>query len=234
MPALVQNDNTVHGYGSTDNTVVTFGSATTGGHLLVLAFEYSAYTGAFTISDSSGSNSWVIASPTNANSQDPPCAYDGPDGGLGAFIAWTFSAASVTTVTLATGSKYYAGTATGSEWAGLSAYQSSASAFNLTASGTISPGAVTLATASDVVVGAAYQEFGSSLTPASPLTAFSSDATGYTAYAQPGASGSYTPGWGTASHDWASAAAVFTTGGPAFLAPPNLPRGQAVNRASTY
>jgi hypothetical protein len=226
MPTQVQNANATHTFGAgTGATAVTL-SATSPGNLIAVAFTYTAYSGSFTISDSSGSNTWVIASPTNASSQDPPAAYDSANE-FGALVAWTFSTASVTSVTLTTGNKYYGADATASEWSGLGAYQGSSSANNDTGTNPASPPALTLATASDVVIGAGFPQFGT-WTPDSPLTAFSSDTTGYTAYAQPGASGSYTPAWANPNtRDWAAATAVFTTS-PGPGGAPFYPATQAI------
>lgn len=233
-PVLVQDANTNHAF-SSGNTVITPGAATTAGNLLVVAGAFNTITDHFSITDSSGTNTWTIGT-TNVQSQNPPVAYDSPDE-LGAFIAWCFDAASVTTVTISSSGgqfAFYALDATLSEWSGLSRRADSSAASSAT--GTIEPPAVTLASASDIVIAAAYEEFSSTLTPGAGSTAFTSDTTGYTVYAEPGSAGPFQPNWGASGHPWGAAAAAFTNSSPP---PPgggtrrNFPFAAALSAAGT-
>ena len=213
--AMIQNANTNHAYNS-GNTVITPGVATTAGNTLIVTGSISVIqSGAdsLNVTDSAG-NTWTIGT-TNIPGQDPPVAWDSSNT-FGAFVAWCINAAAVTTVTVTSSAgpfEYYALDATLSEWAGLTRLASSSAATGAT--GTIEPPAVTLAASSDVVAAAACELFTSTLSPGAGLTQFSSDSTGNTAYAQPGAPGSFQPQWGTSSHPWAAAAAVFTSVPPA-------------------
>lgn len=207
MPSLIQNTNVNQGFGSSP-VVLTPGATTTAGHLLAVCAYYYDNPTAVTITDSSGTNTWVIGT-TTTESQNPPVGNDSGDL-FSAFVAWTFSIAAVTTVSVHYGndSSNFGGVFTLSEWSGLAA-RTDSSAGHGASSTEILPPAVTLATSSDVVLGCGRQNF-SGGSPVAPLTAFSSDGTGTTAYAQPGSAGSYTADWGGPANAWAAAVAVFT------------------------
>lgn len=209
MPTLVQDANTNHAYNS-GNTVITPGVATTAGNTLIIAGAASPFQSAsdsLNITDSAG-NTWTIGA-TNVQSQNPPVAYNG-GGPYGTFIAWCFNAAAVTTVTISNSGgpfEFYQLDATLSEWTSITRRTDSSAANSAT--GTIEPPAVVVASANGVVVSATVEQFSSTVTPGAGLTAFTSDTTGQTAYAIPGSAGSFQPQWGASSHPWAAAAAAF-------------------------
>jgi hypothetical protein len=202
---LVQQEHVSQAFGD-GPTVVTPGSATGVGHLLVLAgmIDSNPDNTTAAITDSA-SNTWVIGN-TGVQSNSPPVGANVSAEGY-AFIAWVFGAASITSLSLNVTGQPYAANLTLSEWTGPTSFTSGGGG-NGNGTAMATP-ALTLATASDLVIAAGYVQFDDAATPTSPLAKFSSDTTGLTTWGQPG-SGSFTPQATNGGRNWAMAAAAFT------------------------
>lgn len=229
MPSLIQNTHADIPSGSPP-VVLTPGAATTNGNLLVVTgYYYDSTAVSLTITDTA-TNTWTIGN-TMVQAQNPPVGLDTGDA-FSAFVAWVLNAAPVTSVTVGTsGSSVFGCVFTLSEWSGLTS-RTDSSAANGASGIELQPAALTLATSSDVVIGAGRQQFGAG-SPVAPLTGFSSDTSGVTAYAQPGSAGTYTPDWGSTSHGWAAAAAAFTAGSGTNAAAGNAASSGAVTAAAS-
>lgn len=176
----------------------------TAGDQLILAVQYnSSVPLPVSVTDTAGST-WQFATVAQNN---PPLAQD-TSNDITTLVAWTLSAAAsgniIVTLSWGGATQFVAYSGSLSEWSGIGSETSGAA---LTGNSTpVQLTAVTIGTGG-LFVGAAYQEFSSSLTPVN-LTSFASDTTGYSGWAMPGA-GSFAADWGSGGNNWGAAGAVF-------------------------
>lgn len=181
-------------------------SSVSAGDMLALAVEYNSLAALpASVSDTSG-NTWHFST---SNAQNPPLASNSSTQNT-ALVAWALSvsAAASVTVTLSWGSNEnvaFAGSL--SEWSGVGSETTGVSSQQADTQVHLPSTSIPLG---GLVVAASVEQFTSSLVPTAPLTAFSADATGYSAYALTGPLISFAPDWGNATHPWVAAAAVFS------------------------